>query len=464
MLRLPKKITHSDIIKSNRFDAKYYYLGQKIDFVLQNYKTQKCSKFSNFIKKGIFDLSASYYTNKGVPFIRISNMRLFTINEKGLVYIPLEKHVKELKTRLIHGDLVLSKIGKYLGKISQIPKRFDEVNISQNIVGVSVKKDNNEDLINSKYLFLYLTTKLAITQIIRASKVHNQPKLTLPDIRELPIPMLSHERREYYANISDKLADFDDKSYLQIQEAKQLFYDRLNFSESHNGKSKSFTINFSQICEESFWTPQYSNPIYNEYIDKLKKYNPAPLYDFVDDYKGDEVGSDNYKLYSSKDDYDIPFIRTSDIVNHEIDLFPDFFVSPDILNNLKQEIKPNDIIFSKDGSIGHVALVTSADEAIICGGFSILRMKKKSKIDPFYLLGALSIPEIGECQALKRTVVASTIPHIRPQNVMKILIPILHRKDRDKISSLIRNSFLLKTKRKQLLLSAKEELEREISE
>ena len=86
-------------------------------------------------------------------------------------------------------------------------------------------------------------------------------------------------------------------------------------------------------------------------------------------------------------------------------------------------------------------------------------MKEDSPISPFYLFCALSTEEIGGYQAKKRTVVAATIPHLRPDNLLKIKIPILPESDRKEISEIVKQAFDKKSERKKKLDDIKKELE-----
>lgn len=457
MIKVVEKANYTEVKKSNRFDSKYYYLGEILDKTLSKFETHPISYFSKSIRKGIFDLNSKLYQSSGIPFIRISNLMSYTLDEKGMVYIPLKNHKKESKTILVPGDLALSKIGKYLGKIAQIPLRFDEVNISQNIIGVAF---NCEDYLR-KYVFLYLTTPLAINQILRVSKQHNQNKLTLPDIRELKIPLLSEERMKFYAKEVDELSVLENDSYNLIKKAQQLFYDKLDIHFQSIKKEFTFSASLKEIRAESFFSPQYSNPLYNKTIKSLEKFETKALSELVKPFKGSEVGSDNYNLYTDKIDSDTPFIRTSDIVNYEVDNYPDFFIADEIYKELNQEVRPLDIIFSKDGSIGNVAMITEADKVIIGSGFLILRAKNDSDISPYYIFCALSIPEIGDYQSRKRTVIASTIPHLRPENLLKTIIPILPKKDMDLITDILKEAFDKKSQRKIKLDAIKKTLELE---
>lgn len=455
MIRIVENSRHSDIKDSLRFDSRYYYLGEVLNKTLSKFEVKSLDSFTRTIRKGIFDLNSRYYRTEGIPFIRISNLMSYTLDEKGMVYIPEANHKKESKTIMVPGDLALSKIGKYLGKIAQIPLRYDEVNISQNIIGVAF---NCEDYIR-KYVFLYLTTPLAINQILRVSKQHNQNKLTLPDIRNLRIPLLSQDKMKHYANVVEELSILENESYNLLLKAKRLFVERLGIDFKKVKKEFSFNSKLSQIRSESFFSPEFSNPLYNNTIKEFEKFEVKTLQELVDDNKGDEVGSENYNFYQDKIDSDVPFIRTSDIVNHEIDNYPDFFISDEIYTELNQELQPNDIIFSKDGSIGNCALITENDKVIISSGYSILRMKEDIDVSPYYLFCALATDEIGGYQAKKRTVVAATIPHLRPANLLKIRIPILPEADRIEIIVIVKSAFDKKSERKRKLDEIKKELE-----
>jgi len=455
MLKIVKNSKYSDIQENLRFDSRYYYLGEVLNKTLSRFKVKPIDSFTRTIRKGIFDLNSKFYRTSGVPFIRISNLMSFTLDEKGMVYIPIANHKKESNTILVPGDLALSKIGKYLGKIAQVPLRYDEVNISQNIIGVAF---NCEDY-KRKYVFLYLTTALAINQILRVSKQHNQNKLTLPDIRNLRIPLLSDSKMKYYAKVVEEMSILENDSYNLLLKAKALFLKKLDIDFKKVKKEFSFNSQLSAIRKESFFSPQFSNPLYNNTIKEFDKFEVMSLRELVDDFKGDEVGSENYNLYQDKIDSDIPFIRTSDIVNHEIDNYPDFYISDEIYTEINQGLETNDIIFSKDGSIGNCALVTENDNVIISSGYSILRMKEESKISSFYLFCALSTEEIGGYQAKKRTVIAATIPHLRPDNLLKIRIPILPENDRKEISEIVKQAFDKKSERKKKLDDIKKELE-----
>jgi len=460
MIKIVENCNSKVISESRRFDVKYFYLGEILDKILKNFDVSPLITYTKFIKKGIFDLNSRFYRKSGIPFIRISNLKSFSIDESSMVYIPIKNHQKEIKTKLVPGDLALSKVGKYLGKIGQVPLRYDEVNISQNIVGVSFSC--SEEI--RKYIFLYLTTPIAINQIIRVSKAHNQNKLTLPDIRNLRIPMLSENKVKYYSKCVDKITHLENDAFVLLEELKNNVSEQLGLNNIKTKKNVTFISNLSFFRKDSFFTPEYSNPLYNDMIKYLNEnYKTVSLGEICSIIKGNEVGSANYNVYTEKGESHIPFIRTTDIVNNEIDNYPDFYIDPEIYSDLNQDIKEKDIIFSNDGKIGQVALITDFDKVIIQSHFRRIRLNEDlpeeySSLTQEYIFLMLSLNKVGIYQSKKYNVIQSTIPTIS-NNLSQFIIPVLSVEQIEQITKKVKEIFEMKSERKKILDVSKAELE-----
>lgn len=178
------------------------------------------------------------------------------------------------------------------------------------------------------------------------------------------------------------------------------------------------------------------------------------LRDIADVKSGDEVGSDNYIEFLERNDDDYAFIRTSDFVNYEADLYPDFYISKEIVYELKQDILPGDVIFTKDGKIGCTGMLTHEDNLLLASGVVRIRLKPEAVLQGFtqeYLFLALSIKEVGYYGAIRRTVIASTIPHLREERLKDIELPIIDKDSMENITTLVKNAFLYKAQRKSVL-------------
>ncbi len=447
-----------DRIKQNdRFEPDFWVIGNFIDKILQHHKHKKISEYSKFIKKGIFDLKAERYQTSGIPFLRISNLKYFELGTEDLVYISEEDNKANPKTILRHGDIAFSKIGT-LGKILRIGKRFPEVNISQNLIGVGFKKETNKN-----YLFAYLLSKLALLQIKKNKKKQLQDKLNLDDIRNIEVVELPEEKINKISELVEKAEEKSEKSLSLLEKAQNLFYQRLDIDFSKIQKEKYYSVNLSDFSKDDLWTPAFSYPLYVNTLKAIqKKWQTVPLGEIASVKKGDEVGSDNYNKYLDKKESDVPFIRTSDLVNYEVDQFPDFYIPKEIYQELKQDIKEGDVLFTKDGKIGMCAMITKNDKAIIASGMVRLRLKaeaKKYNFTPEYLFIILSSKETGLYPANRRTVIASTIPHLREERLKEFEIPILDKNSIDEITKLVKEAFELKDEKKKLIKEVREEID-----
>lgn len=185
-----------DLIES-RIDADFYQ-PKFINALklIRAHKSRTLELLTNFVRKGIFDMPANLYTEQGVPFLRISDIDGISVNLESTIKIPKWKHDEEFKTKLCGGDLVLSKVGT-TGQVAKVPDGAD-VNISQNLVGISV----NHDFIDSDYLLAVLNSPTMFLCIDRHVTTAVQGKLTLDILRTLEVPFFQEITQKY---IGDKV-------------------------------------------------------------------------------------------------------------------------------------------------------------------------------------------------------------------------------------------------------------------
>lgn len=175
--------------------------------------------------------------------------------------------------------------------------------------------------------------------------------------------------------------------------------------------------------------PSYYNPEtvqkLNE-MEKTGKYKITTIREMVEHKlisikRGHEVGSKYYGLG------DIPFVRTSDIVNWEIKIDPVKSIPEEVYEQYKerQDIKEDDILLVTDGTflIGRIAIVTSIDKKIVIQShIRRIRCLKPEKLHP-YLLFYLLNTEIVQKQIREKTFVQATISTIG-ERLYEIAIPV----------------------------------------
>ncbi|MFX1591039.1 MAG: N-6 DNA methylase, partial [Promethearchaeota archaeon] len=155
--------------------------------------------------------------------------------------------------------------------------------------------------------------------------------------------------------------------------------------------------------------------------------------------RGDEIGSQVYGLG------DIPFIRTSELNNWEVNLNSNKKTSEEVYEQYKekQNIEAGDILLVKDGGpnlIGKTAYITELDTKIIIQShiYQIKVLQNELNIDPYLILYLLNL-DIVQRQIQAITFIQGTIATIG-NRIMEIMLPIPSKIDKRKeISNYIKN-------------------------
>ena len=165
--------------------------------------------------------------------------------------------------------------------------------------------------------------------------------------------------------------------------------------------------------------------------------------------RGDEIGSQLYGLG------EIPFIRTSEINNWEINLNSNKTTSEEVYQKYKQKqnIEIGDILLVKDGGsnlIGKTAYVSELDTKIIIQShiFQLKVLKNERAIDSYLLIYLLNL-DIVQRQIEAITFIQGTIATIG-NRIMDVILPIPTNFDtRNKISKYIHNMIESKTENRK---------------
>lgn len=309
--------------------------------------------------------------------------------------------------------------------------------------------------ISPEYLTAFFRSKYGKAQIKSFMTGNIQQLFSLGSIRNYSVPILPADIMDSITEKEKKAIECEEIAQGNIKEAIDIFYSGLSFNPKEMERDKHFSVSSAELFDNNIWSVSLYNNTFQDIEEAMINGNGVyRLGDIVDACHGDEVGSDAYIEYEDRASSDVAFIRTSDIVNYEADLYPDYYVSPDDRSQVKQHVRPDDIIFTKDGKIGSVGMVVEADSVIFSSGIELLRVKESAIIDgitPQYVFIALAVPEVGYFGAKRRAVVASTIPHLREKRLLEIAIPKMDSAIIQRITSLISKAFEQKNMRKKLL-------------
>jgi len=392
------------------------------------------------------------YVKKGVPYIRVSDMKSFFVNTNAIKYVDAEI---PNKVRLNKEDILISRSGNP-GVTSIVSNEIIDSIISSHIIRIVIK---SKQKIEPAYVVLYLNTRIGKLQIDRITNGCLVTEINHPSLGLIKVPLIDKSVQLNLKKLLEKAEVKHTESIKKIEEAKTIFIKELAVKEIKINENKFYRVFFKDLND--MFTPRYYYPLYQQTIKEIeKKFKTVKLSDISEIKRGDEPGSKNYKPILNKESKDVPFIRTSDIVNYEIDDYPDFYLPKEIFTELNQDIQKEDVIFTKDGKIGLSAIYTESDECILASGLARIRVKKYSPHYVFIVLNTFC----GLYQTKQRVVIAATLPHLHPERLAEIKIPIIPESKQKEISKLVKEAFDLKAEKKELIRKAREEVEKVIQE
>lgn len=147
--------------------------------------------------RGGFAFKSEFYTDFGVPILRISN-----INSDGTTnfdYVYYKEFVDDKNFTLEDGDIVLAMSGATTGKISVL--NTDEKVYQNQRVGYFEKSE----LVNYKYLTAILKSDLFFQQLDRILIAGAQPNISAKEVEDFEFKFPSLEEQEKIGNFFKKL-------------------------------------------------------------------------------------------------------------------------------------------------------------------------------------------------------------------------------------------------------------------
>lgn len=175
-------------IKSNdvlgqRLDPAYH-MKKYVDFIhsleLGKYQTRKLNQFIKHITYGAS--VDNYYAEKGIPLLRIKDLRPNEIVGDDIVYLPHSFENKVSSSRVSEGDILISRSGT-IGVCSVVNRQFDGYAFGSFMIKLSVEN------IEPKYVSYILNSPVGSIFFERNRIGAIQGNITIPVIQSAPIPV-----------------------------------------------------------------------------------------------------------------------------------------------------------------------------------------------------------------------------------------------------------------------------------
>jgi len=447
-----------------RFDAEYFKkIGMNIIKTIKNKafvfldNVFDVSKLAGFEYTKFFteeNLSSSTYyialTSKNIQ------NEILTLND----YITIDKNIADkylTRSKLFKNDVIMSYTGEYRRALTL------QAENNQFQLGVNVCRIRNKSqILKPTFLSVFLNSNIGQIILDKEKTLSAQPTIAMSRIRKIPIPLLSHHFQTEIENIVTS-------SYTKLEESKTLYkqaedlllenLDLKNFKPStENIAIKSFKDSFGTTGRLD---SEYYQPKYDEVLEKVKKSSFAKLGNLVNIKKSIETGSEAYS------DNGVKYMRVSNLTKFgisesSISIPFDYFNLENRDKNGETELdkllpKKDTVLLSKDGTVGISYVVKNETNFITSGAILHLNIKDKKSLLPEYL--SLVLNSLVVKMQSDRDAGGSIIKHWKPSEISNVLIPKIDFEIQTKIENLIKTSFQLKEKSKQLLEIAKKSVE-----
>ncbi|EPN7178872.1 restriction endonuclease subunit S [Campylobacter upsaliensis] len=448
-------------VSGGRFDPQFYM--QIFENNLSKIKQKKHEKIGNLV-----ELSTQGYVFEKdkeqniFQYIEISNIDIENGHIRDISLIAEKDAPSRARLLVKQDDILVSATRPNRGAIAIVPKNLDGAVASTGFIVIRKVRDK----ILKQYLAIILKTNISLLQFQQRSTGGNYPAITQDDFKKclIPLPPLSTQQH---------IIDLMDKAYKAKQEKENKAKELLDSIDSYlleelgiilplrannTLDSRIYTQKISALSGSRF-DANYHQKYYRD-LEKSLLSSPYPLVNLaslINNFKkGIEVGSNEYSQNK-----EIPFIRVSDITNNGID-FDNVqkFISASLFENLKAyKPKQNELLYSKDGTVGICLEANTSHDYIISGG--ILRLELKAEVDKdflCFLLGSYMMNVFAN-----RVSIGAVIKHLNIGEFLNLKIPLPPLAIQTQIANRLKNSkfqaLSLEKEAKEILNKAKIDVE-----
>lgn len=446
-------VTKQDAIDSHRLDPEFY----RNDYLygletLKKIGSKKLKFFGISVVSGPFGstLKSHSYLNKGVPFIRILDLKNFFIAKDQLVYISEYDNSRIKGSQLKKGDIIISKVGNSIGLVSILDNDFEIANISENNIGI--KFNSFHESYFKSFILTYLNSFYGQNEILRRRSGNAQPKLNVADIYDLEIPIVTPEEQKEIEIIINKAEHLVKHSQNLYQQATELLDKELGLDTIEFEKPRSYTASFSEVIDFSRFDSEHYQPKFRKINKIVKNYHNGyeRLLENIISVKP------SYNLSQHPDTF-IQYIELSKI-NPSMGYIEDIdkMNKSDAPSRAKRIVSTGDVIASSVvGSVDKAGLVSDHENGYIASnGFFQFRSGYYS---PEFLLILIKSKLVKEQFHQQST--GGILSAVSDQNLKYLIIPKIDKTLQDNITSLVKDAHIKVRQSKQLLEQAKQRVE-----
>ncbi|MEZ8688759.1 restriction endonuclease subunit S [Vibrio splendidus] len=360
------------------------------------------------------DLKSDDYTDYGVRIIQLQNIGDGQFKNKYKIYTSEEKADLLHSCNIFPGDIILSKMGDPVARAVIIPSLSKRYVMASDGIRLSVDHEKYD----TKFVHDTINFETFRAQAELNSTGSTRKRIGLTQLRELTLLLPPLPEQQKIAAILTSVDDVIEKTQAQIDKLKALktgmMQELLTRGVGVDGKPHTEFKDSPVGRIPKGWE-----------VEALKEFTSFLSYGFTNPMPEAENG---------------PYMITAkDINNLKIQYSAARKTSQEAYDDLltrKSRPEMNDILLTKDGSLGRVALVT---ESNCCINQSVAVITPNSRVIPKFLLYLLASPAYQ--QEMLDKAGGSTIKHIYITVVDKMLVAVPSLEEQEKLVAIFDSVF-----------------------
>jgi len=384
-----------------------------IDFTIPElWEVFRLDELSIEIKDGPmgFGLHTYDYVEKGIPVLRIQNLKNLTVTKDDLRYISEEKHEELKKSQVNPLDIIISKTG-VLGMIGVVSIDYGPANLNQALARITLKDKKMVPFVSS-----FLSSKIPqqILSVVGSGRTV-QAGLKLSDIKnlEIPIPPLDEQQKidTILLNVDSLIQQYDSI----IESTKKI---KTGLMQQLLTKGIGHT-KFKKVK----W-------LFGKEIEIPEEWNVEPLEKVLE-----IVQYGISKPLSSQGKY--PIFRMNSIQKGEVIEMDMKFIDLDSEEFEKYKLEKGDLLFNRTNSydlVGKIGIFLFEGDYTFAG--YLIRLKTNEKMNPVFLNNYLNTLQ-SQYRVKRFATPGVSQTNINASNLKSIEILVPKRKEQNKIALIL---------------------------
>lgn len=213
---------------------------------------------------------AESFTDDGVRYLRGQDLADFFIADKRPVFIPESTYATLKRSHMRPGDILVGIVAT-IGTVSLVTDRFGKLTGNCKIGIIRPKA------IESEFLAIFFLSALGQREIHRWARGTVQTGVILPDLKKLPIPIVSDSiRRAITERVRAAHARKQEYEY-RFSEAEAMLNEALGLADLELPPCLFYEARFADASTAARLDAEFFQPHYTSILDHLRKTKPESI-------------------------------------------------------------------------------------------------------------------------------------------------------------------------------------------